>query len=242
MIQKKTKKYSSKGTYLPYKKRDPNQKYNSNKKNNYSTTVVVKGPNIVPDIYVVKLKYVNTTSLSSTSGAQGLNQYRANGPYECFFTGTTGQPSGFDQLAQLYGYYTVTGSRCKVKFTGGSAQLGDDLVLVPTLVSSLAGGTTNDKLMQLPYAKRYIGNSNNGSQTAMIDNYITTAKIWGEEPETVISDDTFSADTSSAVPATQWFWNLSYQSLNRSSTQTIYYIVEIDYYMRFYGRRQIYDA
>uniref|UniRef100_UPI00404766F7 hypothetical protein n=1 Tax=Polaribacter sp. TaxID=1920175 RepID=UPI00404766F7 len=222
------------------RKRDVSNNDSSSKKKKYAKkqkdtkmyALYNNGPTAIPDEYHCKLKYNATGTITSTSGVPGLQQFRGNSLFDPDFTGTGTQPTSFDELAGLYDFYRVKSSSCTLKAFNGALQ-GDDIVLVPTNVSSLVG-STNDTYNNYPYAKRQIGSFQ--QRPAEMSNYISTSKIWGATEAEVMADDTYTAGTG-ANPSSTWFWTASYQSMDRSTTQSILYTAEIVYYVEFSGRK-----
>lgn len=64
-----------------------------------------------PKKIVMSHKYSDNITLTSTSGAITNYIYSCNGLYDPNITAAGHQPQGFDNLTNLYGYYTVIGSK-----------------------------------------------------------------------------------------------------------------------------------
>lgn len=59
--------------------------------------------------------YVETITLSTTSGLTQHYRWSCNGMYDPNTTGGGHQPYYYDQLIPLYDHYTVIGSKCSIK-------------------------------------------------------------------------------------------------------------------------------
>lgn len=200
---------------------------------NRNTHVIIRGPTIVPDSYSVKLIYSDTQGLTSTSGALAKYQYRGNSLYDPDFTGTGNQPVGFDELMLLYNKFRVMGSKITVRATVGATTQTDDLVVLPTVTSTLTG-VSNDTIAEQPFAKRRIGKF--GFITPTITQYTSTGAMYGQSKQAVRSEDDFAGDASNN-PNNVWFWSISYQPVDRTSNQAIYFSCKIEYYCTFYERK-----
>lgn len=206
----------------------------SNKKGQGSYSIINRGPSIIPSTYSTKLRYVNTTTINSTLGAIGINQYRGNSLFDPDFSGTGNQPMGFDQLSAFYNKYRVLGCLAELQWTSSDTTQMDDMVLLATNESTITGGSDNGQRGEYPYAKRKIGSSlQSGKQSLSM--YLSTAQITGASKQKVRTDDAYSA-TTIANPLNPWFWTVSYQSFNRASSQTIYYTIKLTYYCSFFER------
>lgn len=234
---------------VPYKKRprstslvlmSPTQSSSTKKqkrtqtknKNQFSYTLVNKGPFVAPDSYSTKLIYTFSSSIQSSSGARQLYQFRLNDCYDPDYTGTGTQPTGFDELMALYKYFRVSGSSFEVMATNATGNMCD-LGIIGTDTATIPG-TTLDGFVGNPLAKREIGIF--AQRPAHLKLYSSTAKVFGVNPDTVRDDDTYSG-SASASPTSDAYWTLAYQSLDRTNTTAVYYVVKIVYYVTFYGRQ-----
>lgn len=223
--EKKTSKKALLARKFPtYKKKD-------------TTHIIIRGPNIIPDQYSVKMVYSNLTTIASTSGAVGTNQYRGNSLFDPDYSGTGTQPSGFDELASLYERYRVLGSTCIVNFVSNTSQ-NDDLCVFPTNTATLVG-TDNTIRAEYPYAQRKIANVYQAPPSnTRFAQYMSTSKMYGVSKQKVRDEEDYSAATT-ANPSNSFFWNVSYQAVDRASTQSLYYTIRIEYYCTFYKRRAL---
>lgn len=69
----------------------------------------------MPKVRRAYLRYADTVSLTSTVGALGLYQFRANSVQDPDLTSTGHQPMGYDQWAALYNHYVVVGAKITIK-------------------------------------------------------------------------------------------------------------------------------
>lgn len=222
----------------------PRNNYRNNYKNNYkknnykktrTTSYVMRGPNITPDSYSVKMNYTWTGNLISTSGAGIHQKFRGNSLFDPDQTGSGNQPSGFDELMGLYNFFRVMGSSIDVTVTSANTTIADDFVLHPQNGSTIIG-TTTDAWSEQPYAQRRIGFSYN--EKFHLKKYMSTPKMYGVSKTQVRNEDDYHG-SSAGNPANEWYWILSYASIDRSTTQGVYVVVKVSYYATFYNRKPL---
>jgi len=83
------------------------------------------------------LRYADTFSLTSTTGAVASYVFSANGLYDPNITGTGHQPMGFDQMMVSYEHYCVLGARIRI-----NARCGSVTNTFPTVAVSLSAAAT----------------------------------------------------------------------------------------------------
>lgn len=76
----------------------------------------------MPAQRIAYLRYSDTLSLTSTSGALAYNSFRANGIYDPDLTGIGHQPMGHDQWAALFNHYVVLGSKITIRACTDTAE------------------------------------------------------------------------------------------------------------------------
>lgn len=225
-----------------YKKRY-NKSYNKGKKsfkrdrrNGYVTTVI-KGPRVIGDRLRTKLVY---TSIVQCSGAAFNAVYFGNCPYDPTLGTPTRQPAGFDDMAALYREYICYGSKIRAQVMGTSAAGGNycTITIVPT-VQLISTENTVDMASQ-PYAVNGLNSGNPGMNKITLTNYIQTKKIFGKK---ILQEEDFGAFTAptnvaNGIPVKPWYWNVMLQSINSNDQLAgVYFILEIIYYVDFFGRR-----
>lgn len=232
MVQEKKKRKYNYQTDTPFKKRsyDKKSKYNNNKKNTMPSMLINKSPSFIPDTYVTKLKLSVAGSLVSTSGTLTLTGLRGSDLVDPQGTGSSQQPVGFDQLKVLYKNFIVTGLRAKVKVCPRSI-VGADLVLFP-YVTFVSAFTTTDQAASQPRAKRAYGFL---YEKLELDQYVATSTMMGVPSEKIISDDLYEGNATNA-PASYFDWVLVFQPSDKSTTTTVDYVFEVEYYCRFFNR------
>jgi hypothetical protein len=93
-----------------------------------------------PNTIITKLRYCDSFTVTSTTGAIGFNTFNANSIFDPDATGIGHQPMFRDNYASIYDQYVVIGSKITVHFAAQTAQnwaVGicgdDDSAFSPTL-------------------------------------------------------------------------------------------------------------
>lgn len=95
-----------------------------------------------PRTKVVKLRYVEQTTLTPGAGNVPTHQYRANSCFDPDLTGTGHQPLFYDQWAAIYDHYTVLGSKITVSFQNFDSHYG--MVGIQTDDNAVVSGVGTD--------------------------------------------------------------------------------------------------
>lgn len=97
------------------------RKYNKKRSNPYTLSRLG-----VPTARVVRMKYVDNVTLTSTSGVMAVHYFRANGLYDPDYTGTGHSPAGYTSMAALFNHYIVMGSKIKVTWSNDPGNTSGD--------------------------------------------------------------------------------------------------------------------
>lgn len=109
-----------------------------------------------PNRLAIAHKYVETVTLTSTSGSLASNLFRCNGMFDPNQSGTGHQPMYFDELAAIYDHYTVIRSEIKITAAlasttkeGGvlAVYIDDDTTVANTLQTALEQNTSSYKML-----------------------------------------------------------------------------------------------
>lgn len=195
-------------------------------------TAIIKSPTFARDLYV-KLKYNMRTNMIGGSGVIPSYVFRGNDIYDPDFTGTGGQPLGFDQYITIYNKWTVMGSKCKVNFSNHS---GDGAMV------SIQGNTSNswsnlDWLNQPLLRSACVGPST-GIGTKTLSKYLSTASVMGVTKSKVRDEDSYSG-SSSLMPSSQWYWLIKAGAMNPTASVDVDLNCTLTYYVRFYDPKQL---
>jgi len=188
-------------------------------------------PSVMPERIRVRLPY--SSWLSGTSGANTvLEQVRGNGAYDPDSTGVGHQPNGFDQWAAFYQKYRVLGSRITVTAYSTSDAI---ISVFPSNTSSLATTKIHPTLEE---SNCVYTQTNAYSAGDPIVNEMTTSVVTGISPQAVLDEDNLGALVS-AVPAVQWYWNISAQHPDEASATSVNMTYTVEYDIVFYSRVEL---
>lgn len=87
-----------------------------------ASNLIVRQPGVMPDRLYTKLRYREQLTFTQTTGSLSDQVYRPMSLFDPDLTGTGGQPYGFDQWTQFYGYYTVLASGITVEWQVGGCK------------------------------------------------------------------------------------------------------------------------
>lgn len=124
-----------------YKKKTPRKKYR--KQSN------LRVPGGMPRIGRARLRYVELSTITGTSGALSTTKFRAGGVFDPRFASGGHQPMAFDQWASLFNHYVTVGSKCTVTFSPNTD--------VNTMVGVYVDSTTTTYNSWIEFAEAKMG-------------------------------------------------------------------------------------
>lgn len=177
-----------------------------------------------PNKMLMRHRYVETGSLTSTTGSLALQNFRANGMFDPNQTGTGHQPLYFDQMTAIYDHYTVIGSIIRVHFVSASTQTlpmivgimkNDDTTTTPTAAGTLCeeSGTVSRLLP-----------ADDSTVFSLTQKFSAKGTFGGS----ALSNDNLQG-TASADPTEQTIYTLFAQTVDGAGTSTCYTWTEIEY-------------
>ena len=216
---------------MPYQRRRTKRKRRSTWRKKRSRAVQPRAP--IADSQVVKLKYGELLTLTSSAGLAATHVFSANNCFDPNTTGVGHQPMGFDEWMQFYNHFTVLGSKIKVTYmpansgAGGAAlcsiKLQDDATAVVTI---------NDSILEQTGVvwKALGGDTAQGSQT--LKKYFSAKKFFDVAD---VKDNSQFNGTHTSSPTEQAFYHLSISGIDGTAV-TCYFAVEIEYIVRLSER------
>lgn len=154
-------------------------------------------------------------------------QFRLNSLYDPNLTGSGHQCMYYDQLANIYNRYRVTGVKYRITFTNVNTPCRVGVVPTNNDIPS-----DMDDLTVMPYNRHSIINAmtSGGKSSATLSGYVSLKKLLGES----LADDRDQAITN-ASPVNVVPLNIMTEALDKSTTiTTLNYIVELTYYATFF--------
>lgn len=202
-------------------------KARKNKMPMYKSLQSYKGGASIPQQMYVKLKYVESMTLS---GAPSMQLFRGNDLFDPNYTSTGHQPYLADQLAPLYQNFTVYASKIKVR-AGTDGSLDGRLLVRPT--HSSATISNFDLSCERPETKSCLFTP---ERRCSITQYADTKRIIGVSD---VSDLEYAGRNNTSGPATPpnqiWYWAISTIGADGSNISCPIEI-ELIYYVKFWKR------
>jgi len=195
---------------------------------------------LIPFTRVVKLRYATQINLASASSSTvRLHTFSGNNLYDPDVSGIGHQPLGHDQMAALYEYYRVRGSkiRCKVlNYRGASGEASSILALAA--VQQL--WTTSDEMSAIVeegdvvYKMLTSGGGSEGLTPNTFEMYRPTKQFL---PWMMDDFEMWVATGDAPSASTAWYWQILVQNSlsNVSPTTPPNYdiMVEIEYFVEY---------
>lgn len=184
------------------------------KRSNRKLAVVTTGPNPLPNRWISKMKYVESTTITCDAGGVGLYQYRMNSIFDPNLSGTGHQPYGHDTMEALFQKYRVFAFAWVIHvFPVGSAS-NTQVVVTP---QNGTGYETNfDYAAERPRAISKVIQSAGGTPV-VFKGKVSLAKLMGMPPSQFKSDERTAADYGGNPTEVQ---NLNFQ-IQGSSAQAV---------------------
>lgn len=198
------------------------------------TTQIVRGPAVIADRTLVKLKYNEIVNFTN-AGNFGAYTFTGNGMYDCNITSTGTQPTGYDQYSGYYFSYRVMGSRITVKACSAVAHpcVIGVLPCIDYLTISAAGINT---VVREPRSKNmYL--ASNATTVGVINHYQSTKSAYGERD---INETDYEGNTGNigvgSNPQNIWYWLILAANVDGAAGVGAPIHVEIEYYVEFFHR------
>jgi len=188
--------------------------FKKSKKSNRKLAVITTGPNPLPNRWISKMKYVESTTITCDAGGAGLYQYRMNSIFDPNLTSTGHQPYGHDTLEALFTKYRVFAFAWIIHvFPVGSAS-NTQVVVTP---QNGTGYETNfDYAAERPRAISKVIQSAGGTPV-VFKGKVSLAKLMGLPPAQYKADERTASDYGSNPSEVQ---NLNFQ-IQGSSNQAV---------------------
>lgn len=182
-----------------------------------------------------KLRYVERTAITSTSGVLAIQNYRANGCYDPNAALAGHQPMYFDQLTTVYNYFKVIGSKITVELVpqGTSIQTPVYLALWTDEDGNYTGSFS--QAIELGLLRNYVVIGGNARNTRSRLTYNWSLKKTFKD----IYNASSVTGSGAADPAQQTYYMIGFQPVDSSTTTSYSMLVTIDYIVDFFELRDV---
>jgi len=202
---------------VPARKRQ-NVRYNKNRR-------MTQIPTAPPQSQLVKLRYVEPVSFTSTLGSTASTVWRLNDLFDPYQTGVGHQSLFRDQTFALYRNARVLGTAIKVTICGASSVTSPLRVTMSPIESGTADATLSTA-SERKYAVSRIYNP--GGDSMFMKTYISCDKYFGFRKGTTSHEWDFNQTSTASINSDRTMWWQLVASDITSSTNTIYCNVELE--------------
>ena len=172
----------------------------------------------------IRHKYRETVFMTCTAGAMSNYLFSCNSLYDPNKTGTGHQPMYYDQLAAIYGYYTVIGSKMTMRLTHDAGSNSAVTVALSKNEDATVTPTNVDGVIEAGWAKSKTLGESSTDPVQLSSSW----SLYQRHRTADISNDQFRADINSS-PTDQTFYQISLQPTDRASTNSYNVEVLIEY-------------
>lgn len=203
------------------------------KKKGSPKSIILRGPSVVPDQIMLKMKYRDLVNLNSPQGVYTYRNYRGNSIFDPDQQSIGKQPLGRDQWDPFYQRYQVMASKCVVRFAQSKVNGANlNCCLTPTDgVGVLLDIVTQ---MEQPYSKSKLL-CYDATAPKVLSSYMTTKKKFGYS-KGITQNDQLSA-LNGNNPAEQWYWVVGVAGTGGQMSVDLN--IEITYYVRLFDRKEL---
>lgn len=204
---------------------------------NQGKAVILRTPQICPDVMRVKLPYVSSLQLDGGGVATLVGHvYRLNSIFDPDFTGVGSQPLGHDQWAAFYRSYRVRGCKITIRAMSDSAQ-PCTVGIVPLNTNTIL--STREQYQEQTKSKFLPVGIDTSNGVSMFSSYGSVAEVYGGPSNIVDYDDNFRA-TMGTNPTTQLFWHVFATGFGTGNSNfDVQVQVELEYYVDLFQRETL---
>lgn len=185
----------------------------------------------LPDRLEIPLKWTAQAVFSIATGVGAQVSLHANSLSDPGGATFSTSPYGYDVLLQMYTRYRVMGAAVQTQWTydqnsGSTASLNSTFRAIVWPSRTNTSYVSDDQgASQHPYAKTQQATFPQSSASMfgggmILNNYISTAKIYGDYGQAVLTDDTYSALIASS-PNKSWYWNILAAAQNATASLSV---------------------
>lgn len=208
------------------------------RKNDWPTIVKVpKSISAFPEITRVRMRWAGQLRVNPAL-SQADTYFQHNAVYKPYPSGAT-QASGWAAYSAAYQRYRVFGSSIKVSLYDVQAT-GQWIGIMPVPDATGTVASAID-LRQQPLAKWRIITRNDAGKPTTLKHYMSMAKLYGIPPLAVRIEKDYSA-LAGGVPTVNTQWLVRLQSDDGATNIDIRIMFEIDYYVEWFDRLDVFTG
>lgn len=178
-----------------------------------------------PRQLTIRHKYVQSFTLTGTTGSYATQFFRCNGMFDPDHTGTGHQPMYYDTAKAIYRHFCVTKSNIKVTAAFGAGTAASIVGVYINDDTTATSATAFAAAEQSSGKVKYIALSSPSGPQQVMRSYWDGVKTFG--PSLLANDN--MQGSGSADPVEQSLWTVFIQAADSSSTVTATFLAEIEY-------------
>jgi len=201
------------------------------KKKKYANTglTMIKNPSNggFPDSCFTQLKWEQAGTLNpGVAGINAVEVFRANGPYDPYYSGGGTQPRGFDQWMAIYDHYYVKRSKIIVELHNGDAT--NEVVAGVAIRDDFPTEVTTNEYAEQNAVTKMLGRVGSSHNHSVITRYYSYAR---QNYEKYVCEN--NKGTNASFPSEQGFFHVFAGSPWGQDAANTYYTVKIIYDILF---------
>lgn len=207
------------------------------RKRKFGPTITALKAAVVPDRLIVRLPYVNQSSITAAAGIPLDTQFRLNSIWDPEVAVAIGQskPLGTNQWQAFYNRYRVIGVNVHLMARNTSADAA--------YVGICANNDTGNLLTEAAYEQsrttlKMIGSTAGGHDVCVFKKYYNLANLTGRPKISYISDDRYQAEMTSD-PLEAIHLHIMTQPASAALATSIHYSLKMVYLVELFDRKAL---
>lgn len=192
---------------------------------------------VVPDRLIVRLPYVNQSSITAAAGIPLDTQFRLNSIYDPEVAVAVGQsqPLGTDQWSQFYNRYRVIGVNVYLMARNTNA----DACYVGMVANNDTGSLLTESAYEQSRCKfKMVGATSGGHDVVVLKKYFNLANLTGRPKVSYISDDRYQAEFT-ADPLEAIHLHICTQPASAALATSLHYSLKMVYLVELFDRKAL---
>lgn len=192
---------------------------------------------VVPDRLIVRLPYVNQSSITAAAGIPLDTQFRLNSIYDPEVAVAVGQsqPLGTDQWSAFYNRYRVIGVNVYLMVRNTNA----DACYVGMVANNDTGALLSEAAYEQSRCKfKMVGATSGGHDVVVMKKYFNLANLTGRPKVSYISDDRYQAEFT-ADPQEAIHLHICTQPASAALATSLHYSLKMVYLVELFDRKAL---
>lgn len=203
----------------------------------YGPTVPALKAAVVPDRLIVRLPYVNQSSITAAAGIPLDTQFRLNSIWDPEVSVAIGQskPLGVNQWQNFYNRYRVIGANVYLI----ARNTNSDAAYVGMVANNDTGSLLTEAAYEQSRVKfKMVGGTAGGHDIVVMKRYFNLANLTGRPKVSYISDDRYQAEMTSD-PLEAIHLHICTQPASAALATSLHYSIKITYLVELFDRKAL---